>query len=52
MTSAFIKEEQMDRFIAETDVPSSSPFHNATDEELFELGDIGLDVNFEEDFDG
>ncbi len=50
--SAFIKEEPLDKFISESDMSSASAFHDATDEELFELGDIGLDANFAEEFNG
>jgi len=48
--SAFVKEESMDSFIGESEIPSG--FSEATDEEFFELGDLGIDPNFQEDFNG
>jgi len=44
--SAFVNETSLNDLICE------SVFHNSMDEDLFELDNIGIDPNFEEDFSG
>jgi len=51
-TSAFVKEEPMESFISNSGISSTLGLSEATDEEFFELGDIGLDANFSDDFSG
>lgn len=59
LTSKDLKQpkdnNQMSAFVNETslnDLICESVFHNSMDEDLFELDNIGIDPNFEEDFSG